>query len=456
MNPVVFKTYDIRGVADRDFPSKEVECLGRALGTFFLDRGECKAIVGRDNRRHSPRISGALIQGILATGCDVVDIGQTVTPVFYFAHFYYQIGAGVMVTASHNPPQDNGFKIFCGDSTIYGEDIQTVRRILEQGRFYAGQGILQRIDPEEAYIKYITSRINPLRKLKVAIDAGNGTAGELAVRLFTALGCEVVPLYCESDPEFPHHHPDPTIPENLTDLKELVLLSGADVGLGFDGDGDRLGVINDRGEILWGDLLQILFWREILPKYPAAPAIVEVKCSQALVEEIERLGGRPFFYKTGHSLIKAKMKEIRAPFTGEMSGHFFFADEYLGFDDALYAGARLIRLLSRENKSLSELLADVPRYYATPEIRIPCPEEKKTEVVAEIAKIFSDRGHEIIDIDGARIIFPDGWALVRASNTQSVLVARCEAKTRKALERISQSLSEALSYYPIGQYCWKI
>ncbi|OIQ60440.1 phosphomannomutase/phosphoglucomutase [Neomoorella thermoacetica] len=456
MNPVVFKTYDIRGVADRDFPSKEVECLGRALGTFFLDRGECKAIVGRDNRRHSPRISGALIQGILATGCDVVDIGQTVTPVFYFAHFYYQIGAGVMVTASHNPPQDNGFKIFCGDSTIYGEDIQTVRRILEQGRFYAGQGILQRIDPEEAYIKYITSRINPLRKLKVAIDAGNGTAGELAVRLFTALGCEVVPLYCESDPEFPHHHPDPTIPENLTDLKELVLLSGADVGLGFDGDGDRLGVINDRGEILWGDLLQILFWREILPKYPAAPAIVEVKCSQALVEEIERLGGRPFFYKTGHSLIKAKMKEIRAPFTGEMSGHFFFADEYLGFDDALYAGARLIRFLSRESKSLSELLADVPRYYATPEIRIPCPEEKKTEVVAGIAKIFSDRGHEIIDIDGARIIFPDGWALVRASNTQPVLVARCEAKTRKALERISQSLSEALSYYPIGQYCWKI
>jgi phosphomannomutase/phosphoglucomutase len=306
MNPNVFKTYDIRGVAETDFPNDEVRLLGRALGTYFLEHGERTVIVGRDNRHHSPRIRTALVEELLDTGCDVLDIGQTVTPVFYFAHFHYGVGAGVMITASHNPPEDNGFKIFCGGSTIYGPEIQMVRKILERREFSSGQGILREASPEDAYVNNITTQIQPARPLKVVIDAGNGAAGPLAQRLFTALGCEVVPIYCEPNPDFPHHHPDPTVPENLVDLQKYVLSSKADVGLSFDGDGDRLGVINDRGQILWGDMLQILFWREILPKYPGAPAIVEVKCSQALVQEIERLGGRPFSIKLAIPLLKQR------------------------------------------------------------------------------------------------------------------------------------------------------
>ncbi|MGI9860910.1 phosphomannomutase/phosphoglucomutase [Moorella naiadis] len=442
MNAKVFKSYDIRGVANTDFSDSDVMLLGCALGTYFYERGEQKVIIGRDNRRHSLRIRNALVQGLLRTGCEVLDIGETVTPVFYFSHFNYDIGAGVMITASHNPPEDNGFKIFSGGSTIYGPEIQKVRLILEKGEFRLGQGHLREAAPEDAYVDYIKSRIQLNKKLRIGIDAGNGTAGPLATRLFTTLGCEVIPLYCESDPDFPHHHPDPTVPKNLTDLQDLVLRSKADVGLSFDGDGDRLGVIDNEGRILWGDILQILFWREILPKHPSAPAIIEVKCSQALVEEVERLGGRPFFYKTGHSLIKAKMKEVKAPFTGEMSGHFFFADEYFGYDDALYAGARLLRILAGENRPLSQLLGNAPRYYSTPETRIPCLDEEKARVVAEVLDFFRGHGYEVIDVDGVRVVLPDGWALLRASNTQPVLVVRCEAKTSEGLARIVSRLME--------------
>lgn len=458
MNPQVFKTYDLRGVADRDFPDGDVELLGRALGSYFQEQGEKRVIVGQDNRRHSPRLRQALVGGLLASGCDVLDIGETVTPVFYFAHFHYGVGAGVMVTASHNPPEDNGFKVFCGGSTIYGEEIQGVRRLLESGRFASGRGRLDQASPIEAYLTRVIDGIRLARPLTLALDAGNGSAGPLAVRLFSELGCRVIPLYCEPDPDFPNHHPDPTVPENLADLRRLVLESGADLGLSFDGDGDRLGVIDERGQILWGDILQILFWREILPKYPGAPAIVEVKCSQALVNEVERLGGRPFFHQTGHSLIKAKMKEIGAPFTGEMSGHFFFADEYLGFDDALYAGARLVRLVAGGEKRLSELLANVPHYFSTPETRIPCAEEDKASVVEGVVAIFRDRGHEVITVDGARVLFPDeeGWALVRASNTQPVLVARCEARTPEGLERITHTLSAVLAGFLPGQFQWEL
>jgi len=457
MNPIVFRAYDIRGKAEVDFPPEEVKLLGRALATYFKSRGEKEVIVARDNRKHSPLLRQSLIEGLIAGGCRVVDIGENPTPVFYFSHHYYGLTAGVMITASHNPPEDNGFKISSGGTTIHGEEIQKIRRLLEQKEFVEGEGYLEEKDPREAYISYIKERIRLARPLKVAVDAGNGVAGPLAVELLKALGCEVIPLYCEPDSTYPHHHPDPTIPANLKDLKEVVLAERADVGLALDGDGDRLGVIDEKGNILWGDMLQILFWREILPRHPGAPAIVEVKCSQALVEEIERLGGRPFFYKTGHSLIKAKMREIGALFTGEMSGHFFFADEYYGYDDALYAAARLLRLLSREERPLSCLLEDVPKYYATPETRIPCPDEQKAEVVAGIVKHFKERDYEVIDVDGARVIFPGGWGLVRASNTQPVLVARCEAKTKERLKEICSILQEALLKFPaVGAFEWGI
>lgn len=456
MNPLVFRAYDIRGKAEVDFPPEEVKLLGRALATYFKSRGEKEVIVARDNRKHSPLLRQSLIEGLIAGGCRVVDIGENPTPVFYFSHHYYGLTAGGMITASHNPPEDNGFKISSGGTTIHGEEIQKIRRLLEQKEFVGGEGYLEEKDPREAYISSIKERIKLARPLKVAVDAGNGVAGPLAVELLKALGCEVIPLYCEPDSTYPHHHPDPTIPANLKDLKEVVLAERADVGLALDGDGDRLGVIDEKGNILWGDMLQILFWREILPRHPGAPAIVEVKCSQALVEEIERLGGRPFFYKTGHSLIKAKMREIGALFTGEMSGHFFFADEYYGYDDALYAAARLLRLLSREERPLSCLLEDVPKYYATPETRIPCPDEQKAEVVAGIVKHFKERDYEVIDVDGARVIFPSGWGLVRASNTQPVLVARCEAKTIGGLKEICAIMQEALLKFPaVGAFEWE-
>ena len=454
MNPHVFKMYDLRGAAEADFPDEEVERLGRALGAYFLPRGHRRAIVGRDNRCHSMRLRNAVTRGLVSAGCDVLDIGEVITPVFYFAHYFYGYKAGVMITASHNPPQDNGFKIFCGEGTIYGEDIQRLRLILEGGEFPCGQGQVFYAGPEEDYIKYITGRIRLERPLKVAVDAGNGTAGPVAVKLLRALGCEVLPLYCDPDPSFPNHHPDPTVVENLKDLVRLVREEKADVGLSFDGDGDRLGVVDEKGRVIWGDILQVLFWREILPRFPGALAIVEVKCSQVLFDEITRLGGRPFFYKTGHSLIKAKMREVGAPFTGEMSGHFFFADEYFGFDDAPYAAARLLKILARSKQTLSELLAGIPRLYSTPETRIPCEEERKGDVVRHVVESFRREGHEVIDVDGARVQFPFGWGLIRASNTQPVLVARCEARSPAELKEIAGKLKGVLLRAGVKEFQW--
>jgi phosphomannomutase/phosphoglucomutase len=292
------------------------------------------------------------------------------------------------------------------------------------------------------------------RRLRAVVDCGNGTASVIAAVALRDLGVEVIPLYCDSDPSFPNHHPDPVDPKNLRDLIETVRSERADLGIGFDGDGDRVGVVDDQGMIVWGDQLMILFWREILPAYPGADAIIEVKCSQALVDEVRRLGGKPFFYKTGHSLIKAKMREIGAVFTGEMSGHIFFADEYYGFDDAVYAAARLLRILSNTARPLSALLADVPRYHTTPEIRVPCPDDRKFDVVAQLVEQFKQR-YEVVDVDGARVLFPDGWGLVRASNTQPVLVLRAEARTPGALEQIKATLTEALHNFPeVGEIDW--
>jgi phosphomannomutase/phosphoglucomutase len=454
LNPAIFREYDIRGIVGEDLTAEVAGRIGRAYAAD-LGLSGAPVVVGRDNRTHSPALAAAVAEGLLESGCTVVDIGTVITPAFYFARVHWGIEGGVMVTASHNPPEFNGFKLAGGFGTLYGEQIQAIRRRAETGPFVEGRGRLEAREIVPAYSEMLRQKIQlGPRRLRVALDCGNGTASLIAPQVLRAWGVEVVPIYCDSDPRFPHHHPDPVDPHNLTDLIALVRRERCDLGIGLDGDGDRLGVVDDRGEILWGDLLMILYWREILPRYPGADVIVEVKCSQALVEEVTRLGGRPFFYRTGHSLIKAKMREIGAVFTGEMSGHMFFADEFFGFDDALYAAGRLLRILSRTEAPLSALMADVPRYPVTPEVRVACPDERKFEVVASVIEEFK-RSHQVIDVDGARVLFDDGWGLIRASNTQPVLVVRAEAKTPAGLEAIKQTLASTLARFPwVGRLTW--
>lgn len=455
ISPQIFREYDIRGVFGQDFTPQGASAIARAYARYLADRGVREVIVGYDNRASSPTLKDAVVDALVRSGCAVTDIGMVPTPVFYFARVHLGVDGGVMITASHNPPEYNGFKLSHGFGTLYGQEIQEIRRLAETGAVVEGVGSVRQADPKPAYRAMLCEkiRLGP-RRLRVVVDCGNGTASVIAPQALADLGVDVIPLYCESDPTFPHHHPDPVDPRNLQDLIRTVRSQRADVGIGLDGDGDRIGVVDEQGRIVWGDQLMILFWREILPKYPGTVALIEVKCSQALVEEVERLGGKPIFYKTGHSLIKAKMREIGAVFAGEMSGHMFFADEYYGYDDAIYAAARLLRLLSNTERTLSELLSDVPRYFATPEIRVPCPDERKFEVVRELVQRFR-KDHEVVDVDGARVIFPDGWGLVRASNTQPVLVVRAEGRTPEALKRIQRTLEEALRAFPeCGSIDW--
>lgn len=441
----IFRQYDIRGIFGEDFTEKDSAFIGKAFGTMVRQQGESRVIVGRDNRKSSPVLCRSLVQGLLSAGVDVVDIGVVVSPIFYYATHLYGIPSGIMVTASHNPASYNGFKVQLGGHTIYGDALRLLREKANQGTFDRGAGTLDCRSPVRDYTEMIKSKVSlSQKKLKVVVDCGNGTAGAFAPSILEELGCEVIPLYCASDPEFPHHFPDPVRPENLQDLIQAVRTSGADLGVGFDGDGDRLGVVDDQGNIIWGDMLMILFWREILPKYPGTTGIVEVKCSDLLVREITRLGGKPLFYKTGHSLIKAKMRELKAVFTGEMSGHMFFADEYYGFDDAIYAAARLLRIIGESGRPLSQLLSDVPKTYATPEVRISCPEEEKAFYVAQAMAYFKRRGVEIIDVDGVRARFPEGWGLVRASNTGPELIVRCESRTPDGLAKMKEEIARAI------------
>ncbi|SHE74440.1 phosphomannomutase/phosphoglucomutase [Desulforamulus putei] len=445
VNERIFRQYDIRGIFGEDLTVQDAALIGRAFGTFLRQKGESSAIVGRDNRESSPVLHEHLVKGLLETGVNVIDIGVVISPIFYYATHLYGINAGIMITASHNPAKYNGFKVQYGGRTLYGEELQQLKTMAERGDFEKGSGRLTCRWPVEDYINMMKEKIVlGGRKIKVVVDCGNGTAGLFAPTVIRALGCDVIPLYCESDPAFPNHFPDPVKPENLRDLIAAVKENKADLGIGFDGDGDRLGVVDEQGNILWGDMLMILFWREILPQYPGADAIVEVKCSDLLVNEIRRLGGKPFFYKTGHSLIKAKMKELNAVFTGEMSGHMFFADEYYGYDDALYAAARLLRILSNSDKPLSELLSDVPKTYCTPEIRVPCEEDKKFQYVSHAKNYFKDKGYPFIDVDGVRVQFANGWGLVRASNTGPELIIRCEACSQDQLETIKQEIARSI------------
>ena len=447
MNSSVFREYDIRGLVDIDMNRDDVVRLGQAFGTYLRDRSVEEALLGWDSRSTSPEYRDAMTEGLTATGIRVIDIGQVTTPIFYFARVHFDREAGVMITASHNPAEYNGFKLAYGKSTIYGEEIQEVRRIMERGVFREGRGSRAEANPVPAYLAMLKEKVRlGSRPLKVVVDCGNGTPSLFAMDVMDAFGVQAVPLYCTPDPTFPNHHPDPVVAKNLVDLIATVKAEHADLGVAFDGDGDRIGVVDENGEIIWGDRLMVLYWREIAAKYPATPAIVEVKCSQTLYDELLRLGAKPQFYKTGHSLIKAKMRELNAVFTGEMSGHMFFADEYFGYDDAFYAAGRLLRILSHTTKPLSALLSDVPNLPSTPEIRIDCPDENKGEVVSALQEHFgSNADVDVIDIDGVRVVFPYGWGLVRASNTQPALVARAEADTPEHLSTITQAIDAALA-----------
>jgi phosphomannomutase/phosphoglucomutase len=444
INPKIFREYDIRGIVDKDLNLEFVEYLGRGIGTFFRRHGKRQVALGRDARLSSPAYAEAVTRGLLSTGCSVVDIGLVPTPLLYFAVFYKKNEAAVMITGSHNPPEYNGFKMMVGEETLYGETIQQVYRILKNGKLTSDQpGTRSSYDVIPEYENYVLNDIRLRRKLKVVLDAGNGTAGFVAGPIFRKLGCEVTELYCEPDGMFPNHHPDPTLPEAMEDLAKKVRETGADFGVGYDGDGDRIGVIDDQGKLLWGDQLMIVFSRDILPANPGAAVISEVKASKLLYEEIKRLGGRPIMWKTGHSLIKKKIKEENALLAGEMSGHIFFADRFFGFDDAIYSSARLAEIVSRSEKGLSEMLADLPKTYYTPEIRVYASDEVKFKIVDEVKKELAKK-YPVNDIDGIRVSYPWGWALVRASNTQAALVLRYEADTEEDLEAIKKEVGQAL------------
>lgn len=444
INPDIFRQYDIRGTVDKDLTPETVELLGKGIGTYIRQHDRKEVVLGRDCRLSSPAFADILTKGLLSTGCTVVDLGVIPTPLLYFAIYYKHKESGVIITGSHNPPEYNGFKIMVGEETLYGPTIQEIYSIIKDGQFVEQESDSKtsyNIIPE--YEEYILKDVKLDKKLKVVIDAGNGTAGFVASPMFKKLGCDVVELYCEMDGTFPNHHPDPTLPDALQELIQKVGETQADLGIAYDGDGDRIGVIDDEGNIIWGDQLMIIFARDILPTNPEATIISEVKASKLLYDEIQNLGGRPVMWKTGHSLIKKKIKEDNALLAGEMSGHIFFADRYFGFDDAIYSSARLLEILSRSDKKLSEMLSDLPQMYHTPEIRIYTSDQIKFKIVEEVKKELSKK-YPIIDIDGVRANYPTGWALVRASNTQENLVLRFEATTQEDLEAIKKEVEQTV------------
>lgn len=457
INPAIFREYDIRGLVETELTPEAVFQIAQAYGTFLIDRGVNKVVIGGDVRISTPIIRDNLISGIASCGLDVIDIGIITTPMFYYALYHFDLNGGIMITGSHNPKEFNGLKIAFGKTTIYGDDIQQIRKLVDAGQVKrtGAAGSVTKEDISEEYLNMLLSKIKlGSRKLRVVADAGNGAASLYIEKFLHSLGCDVIPLFCEPDGNFPNHHPDPVKRENLTYLIKEVKNHGADLGVAYDGDSDRLGVVDETGEVIWGDKLMILYWREILAKHPGETAIIEVKCSQALEDEIVKLGGKPYYYKTGHSLIKAKMKELKALFTGEMSGHIFFADEYFGYDDAFYATGRLLRLLSNTEARLSELFADIPVYYSTAETRIDCPDEVKFGMI-EAIKQSALKDYNAETVDGVRIKYPDGWGLVRASNTQPVLVARCESKTKEGLEFITQDLKKRVLGAGLNDFSWE-
>lgn len=445
VNPHIFREYDIRGVAERDLTDDLARDLGRAVGTFQRRHGNHRLALGRDCRHSSPRLHEVLLEGLRETGVTVIDLGIVPTPLVYFAVFHLDLAGAVQITGSHNPPPENGFKMMRGKGSLFGEDIQRLRQLVEDGDFdLPGGGSTEPHDVLPAYIGYMRGNIRlPATDVGFAVDAGNGTAGPAAIETMQALGLHPVELLCEMDPDFPVHHPDPTDPDNLELLTRTIRERDLELGIALDGDGDRIGVVDSHGDVIWGDRLLVILARALLRDRPGAGVLGDVKCSKTLYDDIETQGGRPILWKTGHSLIKTKMKEEGALLAGEMSGHIFFGDRYYGFDDAIYASLRLLEILATERKSLQDLLAGLPEVHATPEIRVECPDDRKFDVVQEVLERFR-RTHDVVDVDGARILFEGGWGLVRASNTQPVLVLRFEATDADRLAHIRREVEQAV------------
>ena len=447
-NPSIFRAYDIRGVAGRDFDADFAHALGRGYAAYVAERGVVgrgRIGVGRDCRLTSDAYAAAVRRGLIESGLHVVDLGLCPTPVAYFALFDLDLDGAIQVTGSHNPAEDNGFKVCVGRSTIHGAEIQALRQRIEAGGVPAGTGRVESVDIAARYRAHLVASFPPLaRPIHAVVDAGNATAGPVAPPIFRALGCAVDELHCTLDGRFPNHHPDPTVEANLHDLMARVRATGAEIGLAFDGDADRLGVVDRHGRVVWGDELLILFARDLLNTRPGATVVSEVKCSQRLYDDIAARGGRAIMWKAGHSPIKAKMRETGALLAGEMSGHLFFADGYFGFDDAIYAACRLLDVLARTGQRVDELLADLPPAFATPEVRVDCPDAIKFAVVDAALQHYRSR-YDVIDVDGVRVRLPKGWGLIRASNTQPALVLRFEADSPEARDEYQHSFTEVLA-----------
>ncbi|MDH3271842.1 MAG: phosphomannomutase/phosphoglucomutase [Gemmatimonadota bacterium] len=444
----IFRQYDIRGIVGEDLDPRIAEAVGRSFASQVAEqRGieRPRIAVGHDNRASSPDLAASLIGGLRAAGADVLNVGMVPTPVLYWSEVVFETDAAVQITGSHNPPEWNGIKMSSGRAALYGDAIQDLYRRIDEGDLRDGDGGLETIEVLPRYVRDVAGRFELARPMKVAVDCGNGSGALVAVELLEAMGVEVTPLFCESDGTFPNHHPDPTVDENLEDLIRAVRATPHDLGVAFDGDADRIGAVDENGEIVRGDILLLLFGLDLLEKRGAGQKLVfDVKCSQVLPEVFEQAGGEPIMWKTGHSLQKVKMKETGALLAGELSGHIMVADDYFGFDDALYDACRLIALLSRSERSLGKRVADFPVYVSTPEIRIEVTEEQKWEIVDEAVAHFK-ADHDVIDVDGARVQFGDGWALLRTSNTQPVIVARFEARTQERLDEIRSEVASWLA-----------
>ena len=445
INPNIFREYDIRGVVAQDLPSDVVVELGKGIGTFIRRKGHTKLTIGRDGRLSSERIASDLMEGLRSTGLALTDVGMCPTPVQYFSISHLQMDGGIMITGSHNPPEFNGIKMTLGKTSIYGPMIQEIRGLIDAQDFEKAQGApvghYEILDP---YITWLSSNLKLDRSVRMAMDSGNGVGGLVAPQIFRALGATVFDLFSEVDGTFPNHHPDPTVEKNLTHLKKVVAEKGLEVGVGFDGDADRLGAIDQNGKVIWGDQLMILFARSILKKNPGATVIADVKCSENFFSDVKKHGGNPLMWMTGHALIKNKLWAEKALLAGEMSGHLFFADRFFGFDDGIYAAGRLVEIVSQLPHSLAEELADLPPAFNTPEIRVDCPDDFKFKLVDKVKAAFKAQGLETIDLDGVRVKFDNGWGLVRASNTQPTLVMRFEARSPEKLEEIEQKVRKVL------------
>lgn len=448
INSQIFRQYDIRGIVDKDLTPQTVHLLGLGFGTWLAERGYSTVAIGGDARLSSPSFKKFFTQGLVETGCHVKDVGILATPVLYYSIAHLKTDAGVMITGSHNPPEYNGFKLNLGVMSLYGDDILAVYQIIQRGKFAQGTGTVEEVPGMiQSYQDYVVAGIKLARPVKLVIDAGNGAGGPIAPEIFRRIGCEVKELYCEMDGTFPNHHPDPTVVEYIQDLIKTTRESDAEIGLGLDGDADRIGVVDENGGILFGDQILNVFARDFLKHNPGKTVVGDVKCSKNFYDDIAKHGGQPVMYMTGHSMIKKKMKEDGILMGGEMSGHIFFADRYFGYDDAIYACCRFLEILSTSPLPVSQMLADQPKMYNTPEIRVDCPEEIKFKLVDKVRDSFIAEGANVNDIDGMRITFVDGWALVRASNTQPVLVMRFEATSSERMKEIQMLVEDRIAKF---------